>query len=203
MRGDRPGRPTTGWKLFYLIRPMQTENPTRGAPRITSELRLLGHEIGQSTVSRYMKRGRQPRRSQDWTPFIRNHMQVTATCDFFVVPSVAFQRLFVFVVLSRDRRLIRYIAVTARPTAAWTAQQIEEAFPEAPRPTYLVRDRDLLYGRAFQHQLEALAIADTKIAPRQHWMNAYAERVVGTLRRECTDHVIVFNERHLLAILRE
>ena len=203
MKRHPPGRPTIGWTLFHLIRRLQKENPTWGAPRITSELRLLGHTVGQSTVSRYMRRFRQPKRSQGWTTFIRNTMKVTAACDFFVVPSVTFQRLFVFVVLSHDRRFIRHVAVTSRPTAAWTAHQLVEAFPDVPRPTYLVRDRDPLYGKTFQRQLEALGIEDTKIAPRQHWMNAYAERVVGTLRRDCTDHVIVFNEQHLLAIVSE
>ena len=127
-------------------------------------------------------------------------MQITAAYDFFVVPTVFFQWLYVFVALSHDRRLIRHVAVSPWPTAAWTAQQIVEAFSTAdlPRPP-----RDPLYGVAFQRQLEALGIADTKIAPRQHSMNAYAERVVGTLRRDCTDHVIVFSERHLQALLRE
>jgi len=120
MKRHPPGRPTIGWELFHLIRRLQKENPTWGAPRITSELWLLGHTVGQSTVSRYMRRFRQPRRSQGWTTFIRNTMKVTAACDFFVVPSVTFQRLFVFVVLSHDRRFIRHVAVTSRPTAAWS-----------------------------------------------------------------------------------
>jgi len=142
------GRPTIGWELFYLIRRLQKENPTWGAPRITSELRLLGHDIGQSTVSRYMKRFRQPRRSQGWTTFVRNHMHVTAACDFFVVPTVAFQRLFVFVVLNHDRRLIRHVAVTRRPTAEWTSRQLVEAFPETP-PTHLLHDNDGSFRRSF------------------------------------------------------
>ena len=188
MKRHPPGRPTIGWTLFHLIRRLQEENPTWGAPRITSELRLLGHTVGQSTVSRYMRRFRQPKRSQGWTTFIRNTMKVTAACDFFVVPTVAFQRLFVFVVLSHDRRLIRHVAVTAKPTAAWTAEQLVEAFPDEPRPTYLVRDRDPLYGVAFLRQLEALGIEDTRVAPRQHWMNAYSERVVPVPRLHRQPH---------------
>ena len=203
MKGHPQGRPPIGWKLFRLLRRLQEENPTWGAARITSELRLLGHSIGQTTVARYMKRHGGSRRSQSWKTFIRNNLRVTAACDFFVVPTVTFRNMFVFVVLSHDRRLIRHIAVTADPTAEWTARQIIEAFPDGQEPRYLVRDRDPMYGNDFKRHLESLAIADQRIAPHQPWMNAYCERVIGTLRRECTDHLMVFSERQLLACLRE
>jgi len=203
IRGHKQGRPTIGWKLFHLIRRLQQENPTWGAPRITSELRLLGHEVGQSTVSRYMKRVRDPRRSQTWTTFLKNHAKTIAACDFFTVPTVTWRNLFVLVVLSHDRRLIRHIAVTDRPTGEWTARQIALAFAEGPRPQYLVHDRDPLFRAAFRRQLQALAIEDTRTAPRQPWQNGKCERVISTLRRECTDHLIPFNAGQLQACLRE
>ena len=203
MRGHRPGRPTIGWKLFHLIRRLQTENPTWGAPRITSELRLLGHDIGQSTVSRYMKRFRQPRRSQGWTTFLHNHLKEIAACDFFTVPTVTFRNLFVFVVLNHDRRLIRHIAVTTKPSAPWAALQIIEALRGGDRPRYLVRDRDKLYDGRFAIALRMLGVENHRAAPRQPWMNGKCERVISTLRRECTDNLIVFNEGHLFRCLRE
>jgi transposase InsO family protein len=201
--GHKQGRPSIGWKLFCLIRRLQKENPTWGAPRITSELRLLGHTIGQTTVSRYMKRMRDPRRSQTWTTFLRNHAKIIAACDFFTVPTVTWRNLFVLVVLSHDRRLIRHIAVTARPTGEWTARQIAHAFANGPRPQYLIHDRDPLFRAALRRRLQALAIEDRRTAPRQPWQNGKCERVIGTLRRECTDHLIVLNERHLLHLVRE
>ena len=150
-----------------------------------------------------MARVRHPRRSQFRTTFLCNHVSVNAACNFFAVPTVTFRNLLAFVVLSHDRRLIRHVAVTAHPTAAWIARHIELAFPEGGRPRYLVRNRERIYGRAFLEQLQALAIEDRRIAPRQCWMNAYRERLIGTLRRECTDHLIVWCERQLLACLRE
>jgi len=202
-QGHKQGRPTIGWKLFCLIRRLQKENPTWGAPRITSELRLLGHEIGQMTVSRYMKRGRDPRRSQSWMTFLKNHANTIAACDFFTVPTVTWRNLFVLVVLSHDRRLIRHIAVTARPTGEWTAQQIALAFAEGPRPRYLVHDRDPLFRAALRRKLQDLEIEDTRTAPRQPWQNGKCERVIGTLRRECTDHLIPISAGQLQACLRE
>jgi transposase InsO family protein len=201
-RRRRPGRPAIGYELMFLIKRMQRENPLWGAPRITSELRLLGHDIGQSTVSRYMKETRDPAGAQRWRTFLSNHVKGLAACDFFVVPTVFFQRLFVLVVLSHDRRLIRHVAVTAHPTAEWTARQLCEAFPE-DEPTHLIHDNDGAFRGEFRRKIEAMGITDVPITPG-HWLqNAYCERVIGTLRRECTDHVIALNERHLLGIVRE
>jgi hypothetical protein len=201
-RRRRPGRPTIGWELFHLIRRLQRENPTWGAPRITSELRLLGHSIDQTTVSRYMKHLRDPHRAQRWSTFLRNHLKGLAACDFFVVPTVTFQRLFVLVILSHDRRLIRHVAVTAHPTAEWTARQLVEAFPDS-EPTHIIHDNDGAFRAEFERQVEAMGIIDVPITPG-HWLqNAYCERVIGTFRRDCTDHLIVINERHLLRIVRE
>jgi transposase InsO family protein len=197
----RPGRPTIGWELFHLIRRLQRENPTWGAPKLTSELRLLGHILGQTTVSRSMKRIHDPHRAQHWRTLMRNHLQGLATCDFFVVPTVTFQRLFVLVILPHDRRLIRHVAVTAHPTAEWTARQLVEAFPDG-EPTHLVHDNDGAFRGEFTRQVEAMGITDVPISPGHPLQNAYCGRVIGILRQECTDHVIVFNVRHPVRIAR-
>jgi putative transposase len=199
------GRPAISRKLMCLIWRLQRENPTWGAHRIADELALLGWKVGKSTVGRYMRRKGKPVQGQSWKTFVQNHMNVTAACDFFVVPSIRFQRLFAFVVLSHDRRLIRHVAVTARPSVAWTAAQIRKAFaaPDA-RPKYLIHDREKTFRcPGFLQALADLAIHDRKTAARQPWMNIYCERVIGTLRRECTDHLIALNERHLEHLLRE
>ncbi len=199
----RRGRPPIGWKLVRLIHRLSLENPAWGAPRIRNELLLLGHDVGESTVSRYMARNRFRGRGQGWMTFLRNHMKVTAACDFFVVPSITFRSLFVFVVLSHDRRVIRHIAVTAHPTAEWTARQIVEAFPGGEEPERLLRDNDRIYGEEFIRQVKAMAIKELRTPYRSPWCNPYAERVIGTLRRECSDHVIALNAQHLERVLRD
>ena len=199
-RSRRPGRPAIGWPLVKLIQRLSRENPLWGPKRIASELALLGHAVGSSTVTRYMARGRHRGRGQGWMTFLRNHMKITAACDFFTVPTATFRSLFVFVVLSHDRRLIRRLAVTAHPTAEWTARQLTEAFPDE-EPRYLIRDRDGVYGDAFTRQVAAMGIEDRKIAPRQAWMNCFVERVIGSIQRECTDRVIVLSERQLQRLL--
>ncbi|HEX5140104.1 MAG TPA: integrase core domain-containing protein [Dehalococcoidia bacterium] len=199
------GRPEIPRKLYCLIRRLARENPTWGAHRIADELALLGWKVGKSTVGRYMHRG-DPHIGQHWKTFIRNHMNVTAACDFFVVPTLGFRRLFAFVVLEHDRRRIRHIAVTARPSVAWTAAQVAAAYPASvTRPKYLVHDREKTFRcPGFLRQLAALGIEDKKTAaPRQPWMNTYCERIIGTLRRECTDHLIALNEAHLERLLWE
>ena len=197
------GRPPIGWKLARLIRRMSLENPLWGPVRIASELRLLGHEVGESTVARYMTRHRHPGHGQGWMTFLRNHMPVTAACDFFVVPTVTFRNLFVFIVLSHDRRVIRHVAVTAHPTAEWTARQIVEAFLGGEEPRLLPRDNDSIYGEDFTRQVKAMAIEELRTPFRSPWCNPFAERVIGTVRRECTDHLLVFGELHLRRALRE
>ncbi len=203
-RGRRPGRPAIGWKLARLIRRLSLENVTWGAPRIHAELLLLGYKVGESTVARYMARHRHVGRGQSWMTFLRNHMKVTAACDFFVVPTIVFRLLYVFVVLSHDRRRIIHVAVTAHPTAAWTARQLVEAFPgDGTEPRFLLRDNDCIYGEDFTRMVKAMAIEQIRTAFRSPWENPYVERVIGTIRRDCTDHVLVLGERHLLAVLRE
>ncbi len=193
---------------------MSRDNATWGAPRIHSELALLGHEIAESTVDKYMvRRPRQP--SPSWRTFIANHMSVAAACDFFVVPTLTFKALYCFVVLSHDRRRILHINVTRHSTDEWTSRQILEAFPgDALVPQYLHRDRDSIYGNAFQRTLAVLGIKQVISAKKSPWQNPYAERVIGSIRRECTDHTrpsrararwvpaIPLGERHLSRVLR-
>jgi len=202
-KARKAGRPPIGWRLVRLIHRLSRENPTWGAPRIRSELLLLGHDVGESTVARYMARNRHRGRGQSWMTFLRNHLKVTAACDFFTVPTITFRNLYVLVVLSHDRRLIRHVAVTAHPTAEWTARQILEAFPGGEEPKFLLRDNDAIYGDDFTRLVKAAAIREITTGYRSPWQNPYAERVIGTLRRECTDHLLVLGERHLERALRE
>ncbi len=201
LRG-KPGRPKVDPEVIELIRRMSRDNATWGAPRIQSELALLGHEIAESTVAKYMVRHpKEP--SQTWRTFLANHMSVAAACDFFVVPTLIFKPLYCFVVLSHDRRMIVHVNVTRHPTDEWTAQQIVEAFPgDGSEPRYIHRDRDSIYGRMFSKKIAAIDIAEVISARKSPWQNPYAERVVGSIRRECTDHVIALCERHLVRVLR-
>ena len=196
----RAGRPRIERELRDLIRRMSKENPLWGAPRIHGELLKLGFEIAKSTVSKYMIRRRGPP-SQNWRTFLCNHADAIAAIDLCVVPTLTFERLFAFLVLGHGRRQLLWFAVTRHPTAEWLAQQIVEAFPWNTAPTYLVRDNDGAYGHAFTRRLRTMGIRDRPISPRSPWQNAYAERLIGTLRRDCLDHVLIFGERHLRQIL--
>ena len=198
------GRPCVRPEMIRLIRRMSRENPLWGAPRIRSELLLLGFDVAEATVAKYMpRRGRRPP-SQTWRTFLWNHLRTTAACDFFVVPTATFRLLFCFVIMSHDRRRILHVNVTAHPTAEWTAQQIVEAFPaEGTEPRYLLRDRDSIYSDWFRHRVAGLGIKEIVTAPQSPWQNPYAERVIGSIRRECLDHLIVLSENHLRRILKE
>lgn len=176
------------------------ENPLWGAPRIHGELMKLGIDVSEPTVSRHLVRGRKPP-SQTWRTFLANHVSCLASMDFFVVPTVKFAVLYVFVVLAHDRRRIVHFGVTAHPTSAWVAQQIREAFPWDSAPRYLIRDRDAIYGPEVRAKLKAMGIKEVKTAPRSPWQNPYVERAIGSIRRECLDHVIVLNEAHLRRVL--
>jgi transposase InsO family protein len=180
---------------------MSRANPTWGAPRIHGELLKLGMNIGETSVSKYMVRHRKPP-SQTWRTFLENHVKNLVSVDFFTVPTVRFQVLYVFLVLAHDRRRILHFGVTAHPTAEWTAQQLREAFPWDTAPRYLLRDRDRIFGDAFSKQVQDMAIEEVLSAPRSPWQRAYVERVIGTIRRECLDHVIVFNEASLYRHLK-
>src|SRR5438094_447240 len=196
----RAGRPKIDRGLRDLIQRMSKENPLWGASRIHGELLMLGFAVAQSTVSKYMVRGGRPP-SQSWKTFLRNHAQAIAAIDLCVVPTLTFERLFAFLVLGHGRRQLLWFAVTRHRTAEWLAQQIVEAFPWGETPTYLVRDNDRAYGKAFTNRVRTLGIRDHPISPRSPWQNAYVERLIGTLRRECLDHVLIYGERHLRRIL--
>ena len=196
VRHGQPGRPSVPKDVRELIRLMSRANPTWGAPRIHGELLKLGMNIGETSVSKYMDRHRKPP-SQTWRTFLENHVKHLVSVDFFTVPTLRFQVLYVFLVLAHDRRRILHFGVTAHPTAEWTAQQLREAFPWDTAPRYLLRDRDRIFGDDFSKQVQDMAIQEVLSAPRSPWQRAYVERVIGTIRRECLDHVIVFNEASL------
>jgi putative transposase len=200
IRRGQPGRPTLPREVRDLIRRMCRENPTWGAPRIHGELLKLGIDIGETSVSKYMVRYRNPP-SQTWRTFLDNHLQQLVSIDFFTVPTIRFQVLYVFLVLAHDRRRILHFNVTAHPTAEWTGQQLREAFPFDVLPHYLLRDRDAIFGDDFRRQVTDMGIQEVLSTPRSPWQRAYVERVIGSIRRECLDHAIVFNETSLRRIL--
>jgi transposase InsO family protein len=180
---------------------MSLDNPLWGAPRIHGELLKLGFEVAQSTVAKYMKRHVGPP-GQSWWTFLRNHMPEIAAMDLFVVPTLAFNLLYGFIIVRLDRRELVWIAVTNSPTADWIARQITEAFPWESAPRDLIRDRDRVFGSVVRQRLRAMGIRDKPIAPRSPWQNGFAERLIGSIRRECLDHVIVYGEAHLRHLLR-
>ena len=196
VRHGQPGRPAVAKDVRELIRRMSRENPLWGAPRIHGELLKLGIDVGETSVGKYMVRGRKPP-LQTWRTFLENHVKTLVSVDFFTVPTIRFQILYVFLVLAHDRRRVLHFGVTAHPTAEWTAQQLREAFPWNAAPRYLLRDRDRIFGDEFTKQVKDMGIEEVLSAPRSPWQRAYVERLIGTLRRECLDHVIVFNETSL------
>jgi transposase InsO family protein len=196
----RAGRPKIDRALRDLIRRMSRENPLWGASRIHGELLMLGFQVAQSTVSIYMTHGRRPP-SQSWRTFLRNHADAIAAIDMCVVPTVTFERLFAFLVVGHARRQLLWFEVTRHPTAEWLARQITEAFPWVSAPEYLVRDNDGAYDQVFTSRLRAMGIRDRPISPGSPWQNGIAERLIGTLRRECLDQVVVFGEAHLRRVL--
>ena len=201
-RSRRPlGRPRVSNEIRALVRQMRVQNPLWGAPRIHGELLKLGFNVSQATVSRYMPR-RTPDPDQAWLTCLHNHLNCTASIDFLVVPTLTFKILFVLVVLSYDRRKVVHFGATANPTAEWTAQQITEAFPWDEAPRFLIRDRHRTYGQIFRDRVTAMGIADAPTAPRSPWQNGYVERVIGSIRRECLDHIIALDERHLRRTLK-
>jgi transposase InsO family protein len=179
---------------------MNTENPLWGAPRIHGELLKLGFDVAESTVSKYMIRRRRPP-SQSWRTFLRNHAKAIAAIDLCVVPTVTFECLFAFLVVGQRWRQLLWFAATRHPTAERLAQQIVEAFPWDTTLAYLVRDNDAAYGQTFRRRVRAMGIRDRPISPRSPWPNPYAERLMGTLRRHCLDHVLIFGALHLRRIL--
>jgi putative transposase len=196
VRRGQPGRPLIPREVRDLIRKMCRENSGWGAPRIHGELLKLGIDIGLSSVGKYMVRCRKPP-SQTWRTFLENHAKQLVSIDFFIVPTICFQVLYVFLVLAHDRRRILHFNVTTHPTAEWVGQQLREAFPFDQLPRYLLRDRDAIFGNDFREQVQDMGICEVLSAPRSPWQRAYIERVIGSIRRECLDHVIVFHENSL------
>jgi len=197
---NRVGRPRVSVELRTLIREMSWMNPLWGAPRIHGELLKLGFDVAQSTVAKYMVRRLGPP-SQGWKTFLRNHVPHIGAIDMFVVPTVGFKLLYGLVIIRLNRRHLVWINVTSNPTADWIARQITEAFPWDEAPRYLIRDRDASYGHVVTRRLATMGIRDRQTAPRSPWQNGHVERLIGSIRRECLDHVLVLGEGHLRRIL--
>jgi putative transposase len=196
------GRPKIDKEIRELIKRMSLENPLWGTPRIQSELRLLGFDLAESTVAKYRVRG-SASPSQTWKTFLSNHAKQIAAIDFFTVPTLTFRNLYCFIILLHDRRKVVHFNVTAHPTAEWTARQLIEAFPEDSAPRYLLRDRDQIYGAEFRLRVQGMQIEEVITAPQSPFQNPYAERVIGSIRRECLDHQIIIGEDHLRRALRD
>jgi len=197
-----PGRPKVSREVRDLIRQMSMANPLWGSPHIHGELLKLGIEISQASVSKYMVKPDRPS-SQSWRTFLVNHARETISIDFFTVPTASFRVIYVFLILDNARRKILHFNVTESPTAIWTGQQIVEAFPWDTAPRFLIRDRDGKYGNEFNRRVAALGIEQVLTSPHSPWQNPYVERLIGSIRRECLDHMIILNERHLRRVLRE
>jgi len=196
----REGRPAVPHEVRDLIRRMAQANPLWGAPRIHGELLKLGINVGQASVAKYMPRRRKPP-SPTWRSFLNNHLPQIVACDFMTVPTATFRVLYVLIILAHDRRRVLHFNVTEHPTAQWTGQQLREAFPWNATPRFLLRDRDGIYGDEFTRVAHSMGIEQVLTAARSPWQNPYVERLIGSIRRDCLDHVIVLNERHLRSIL--
>ena len=199
-----PGRPKISIEIRNLIKTMANENPTWGAPRIHGELLTLGIEIDETTVSNYLKRfrtGKPP--SQTWRTFLENHMHNTVAIDFFTVPTATFRVLYVFIVLLHENRKIVHFNVTENPSAEWTAQQIVEACPWDSEPKYLLRDRDGIYGKVFQNRVRGMGITEVKTTAQSPWQNPYCERLIGSIKNDCLNNLVVLNKDHLRRMLSE
>jgi transposase InsO family protein len=194
------GCPPIDAEIKALVRRMAAANPLWGAPRIHAEIRMLGLDLSERTVSRLMPKRRTPP-SQTWRTFLANHVRELVSLDFFTVPTAGLRVLFVLVVLAHHRRRVVHFNVTEHPTALWAAQQIVDAFPDDSAPAYLLRDRDAVYGDAFRKRVKGIGITELLTAPQSPWQNPFAERLIGSIRRECLDHVVVLGERHLRRIL--
>ena len=190
------GRPATAAEICRLIERMAAANPLWRAPRIHGELKMLGIAISERTVSRMLRRLRRPP-SQTWKTFLHNHLGQMVSIDFFTVPTITMKVLFVFIVLEHRRRQVLHFNVTEHPTAAWTSQQIVEAFAERNAPRYIIRDRDGVYGNEVRLRISSLDMEEVLTAPQSPWQNPYVERLIGSIRRDCLNHFVIFNARHL------
>src|SRR5260221_12490763 len=196
----RGGRPTVPPDIRKLIHEMSIANALWGAPRIHGELLKLGIEFGQTSVAKYMVKRREPP-SQGWKTFLRNHADGIAAIDLFVVPTISFRLLYGLLIVGHGRRQIVWLGVTARPSADWIARQLTEAYGWQQTPRYIVRDRDCVYGDVVIQRLRTMGIRDRPISPRSPWQNGISERLIGSIRRDCLDHVVVVGERHLRHLL--
>ena len=205
-KSRKVGRPNIDWELIKLIRKLQKENSTWSAQRIQGELKKLGYEVCDNTVAKYMikSKGGDPSKRQRWLTFLKNHAKHIVGIDFMVVRTVFFSAIYVFVAISHDRRKILHFAVTAHPHSQWAIQQLRETFAFDETTKYVIRDNDKIFSGDFKTQIKKnFGLEDTPTAPRSPWQNPIAERVLGTLRRECLDHMIVLNEKHLYSVLDE
>jgi putative transposase len=200
-RAGRSGRPALDRELRALIRKMSRANATWGAPRIRNELAKIGIQVSRSTVAKYMVRHKKPP-SPTWRSFLDNHVKTLVSLDFFVVPTATFRVLFVMLILAHERRRVVHFNVTSDPSAEWTARQVVQAFSHDTAPRYLLRDRDGVYGKHFRRRVKNLGIQEVLSAPRSPWQSPYVERLIGSVRRDCLDHVIVLNECHLRRVLK-
>lgn len=201
-KSGKPGRPRVPQETRTIIRRMSRENSTWGAPRIHGELLKLGIDLSEPTIAKYMVRTRKPP-SQTWKTFLQNHMGETVAVDFLTVPTAPFKILYVFLILSHERRKIVHFNVTSSPTAVWAGRQLIQAFPWDTAPKYVLRDNDSIFGLEFRQAVKNLGMEEVKTARKSPWQNPYVERVIGSIRRECLDHMIIFGEKHLRKVLRE
>jgi putative transposase len=198
---SRGGRPALRQNVRALVRRIAAENPLWGVPRIQAELMMLGHQLSRATIAKYI--GRTYPTSPTWRTFIQTHMDCTAGMDFFTVPTLTGQILYGFIILAHERRKILHFNVTARPCAAWVARQLRDAFPFDSAPRFIIRDNDSIFGLKVSGCLRSMNITEILTSLGSPWQNAYAERFIGSLRRECLDHVIVLNENHLRSLMED
>ncbi len=180
---------------------MANENPDWGAPRIHSKLLMLGYKICESTVQRYMPKKGKRNNGQNWKTFLKNHSKDIIAIDFLTVPTINFKLMYVLVIIEHHRRKLIHFNVTKNPTSEWTIQQIRNKLFNYEAPKHLIRDRDKKYGNLFSEGINNFGIKQIITAYRSPWQNGYCERVIGTIKRECLDHLIVLNENHLKSIL--
>ncbi len=203
-KSRRVGRPNIDWELIKLIRRMQKENPTWTAQRIQGELVKLGLDVSDNTVAKYMRKSKSDdSKRQRWLTFLRSHAKHIVGIDFLVARTIFFKSIHVFVAISHDRRKILHFAVTANPHSQWAIQQLRETFAFDETTKYVIRDNDKIFSEDFKLHIRNFGLEDTPTAPRSPWQNPICERVIGTLRRECLDHMIILNEKHLHSVLDE
>ncbi len=199
--GRKGGRPKIDVELRDLIKRISKENPLWGAPRIHGELLLLGYEVSQTTVATYMMKRQSNGGGQTWKTFLENHRDGIASMDFVIVPTIQFKLLYCLIIINHARRKIVHIALTTISTAAWVAQQLIEAFPWIGAPKYMVRDNNPAFNSFVRKKMRHIGIRDRPTAPHSPWQNGLSERINGSIRRECLDHILIFGESHLRRVM--